>query len=62
MAITSTTFRMGVLVCALLAFAFVATNRAQAASMTEGAKHFKAYVVEHIGKAIAGTTGGREGG
>jgi iron uptake system component EfeO len=54
MAITTSTFRIGALICALLAFAFTATNHAQAASMTEGAKQFKAYVVEHIGKAIAG--------
>jgi iron uptake system component EfeO len=41
--------------CALIAAAFVAMpNAARAASMEEGAKQFKAFVVDHIGKAIAG--------
>ena len=54
MASTNSTIRMGALACALLTFAFVAADRAQAASMAEGAKQFKPFVVEHIGKAITG--------
>jgi len=46
--------RVAALLCALSAFAVVAPGRAQAASMTEGAKEFKSFVIAHIGKAIAG--------
>jgi len=47
-----TFMRAAALLCALGAFAFVAP--AQAASMKEGTEQFKQFVIQHIGKAIAG--------
>jgi iron uptake system EfeUOB component EfeO/EfeM len=54
MAINTSMLRKGAFACALLALALIATDRAQAASMTEGATQFKAFVVDHIGKAVTG--------
>ena len=40
--------------CALLTIAVLAAPRADAQSLTKGAANYKPFVVEHIGKAIAG--------
>jgi iron uptake system EfeUOB component EfeO/EfeM len=46
--------RVALLTGALALIGFIATGAAQAATMEAGLKSFKPFIVEHIGKAIAG--------